>query len=464
PYNPNDQTTWPTQYQNTLPTYGDIPVKHFSAYVQDDWEATSTLTFNLGLRYDVQTGVFLEDVPGLLQKIQDKLGRDGSFPIEIPTALTNGYAGRGDRNNFGPRVGFAWDPKGNGVTNVHAAYGMFYDNIRTLLQGGELTWPQQKPITIPRPSYPDPFQGRSRDQFLSAAPPNIIVNSSDFVNPYAHQANVGISRQLTRNIGLTADGTFVWRYSDRLDVDPNLPDQVSRVKPFPQFGRVTFLESSADNTYKALLLKLEKRMSNSYQYLVSYTLSQSEDDALTNTAPDAYGYLKVKRPATADRRHRLVVSGIVALPGQVQVSAIGDFRSSLPFFPSTSVDLDTDGYIGDLPPGVAVGSGCRGLNLDAVNAYRTSRNLTTVSEVSCPGFANVDLRVSKFFSFAGQHRVEFIAQLFNIFDRANFQMNNVNIGAGNDPQGRPLFGQPGQLLPNINAPSRQVELAVRYTF
>ncbi len=463
PYNAADPTTWPTQYTNTLPTYGDIPVKHFSAYLQDDWEVASTVTFNLGLRYDLQTGVFLEDVSGLMQKIQDKLGRDGTFPITIPSELTNGYKGRGDRNNFGPRVGFAWDPKGNGITNVHAAYGMFYDNIRTLLQGGELTWPQQKFIVIRNPAFPDPLGGKSRDQFLSTAPPNITVNSSDFVNPYAHQANVGISRQLTRNLGITADGTFVWRYSDRDIVDPNLPDQATRAKPYPQLGRVSFVQSTADNTYKALLVKLEKRMSDHYQYLVSYTLSQSKDDAFTNAAPDNYGYAKVRRPASADRRHRLVVSGIVALPGQIQVSAIGDFRSSLPFFPSSSVDLDGDGYIGDLPSGVELGSGCRGLNLDAVNAYRTSRKLTPVSEVSCPGFANVDVRFSKFFTFAG-HRVEFIAQLFNIMNRANYSIANGNVGAGNDRSGRPLFGQSTSLLPNINAPSRQVEFAVRYQF
>ena len=465
PYNPSDPSTWPTLYTNSLPTYGDIPVNHFSTYIQDDWEVTHNLTFNLGLRYDLQTGVFIEDVEGLLQKIQDKLGRDGSFPIPIPSSLTNDYKGRGDHNNFGPRVGFAWDPRGNGVMNVHAAYGMFYDNIRTLLQGGELTWPQAKTINIPRPAYPDPFQGRSRDQFLSTAPPAITVNSSDFVNPYAHQANVGVSRQLTRNIGVTADGTFVWRYSDRNNpVDPNLPDQVTRVKPYPQFGRVNFVASTADNTYKALLVKLEKRMSDNYQYLVSYTLSQSDDTDFTETAPDAYGFVKVTRPAAGDRRHRLVVSGIVALPGQMQVSAIADFRSSLRFNPSTSVDLDGDGYLGDLPPGVAVGSGCRGLNLDAVNTFRASRNLSPVSSVSCPGFANVDLRFSKFFSFAGQHRVEFIAQLFNIFDRANFNVANGNVLSGNDAAGRPVFGQSTSLLPNINAPSRQVEFAVRYQF
>lgn len=464
PYNAADPTTWPTQYTNNLPTYGNIPAKHFSAYLQDDWRLARNLTFNLGLRYDVQTGVFIEDITGLMGKIEDKLGRDGTFPIPIPSSLTNDYEGRGDRNNWGPRVGFAWDPRGDGVTNVHAAYGMFYDNVRTLLQGGELTWPQQKGIVISKPAWPDPYQGQSRDQFLSAAPPNINVNDSNMVNAYAHQANVGVSRRIARDMALTVDGTFVWRYSDINTVDRNLPDQTTRVKPYPQFGRVSFQESTADNTYRALLVKFEKRMSHNYQYLVSYTLSAADDNFYTSIAPGAYGFTKVKRPAPADRRQRVVVSGIVALPGQMQLSAIGDFRSALPFGPSSSVDLNADGYTGDLPTGVVVGSGCRGLDITAVNTFRTGRNLTPVTTASCPGFANMDLRFSKFFTFARSHRLEFIAQLFNIFNRANFNIPNTNVGSGNDTKGQPLFGQSTSLLANINAPSRQLEVAVRYQF
>ncbi len=464
PYNANDPSTWPTQYTNSLPTYGDIPAKHFSAYFQDDWEVAHSLTINAGLRYDVQKGVFLEDVPGLLQKIQDKLGRDGSFPVPIPSALTNDYKGRGDRNNFGPRVGFAWDPRGDGVTNVHAGYGLFYDNVRTLLQGGELTWPQSKTIVINKPAFPDPYQGRSRDEFLSTAPPNITVNRSDMVNAYAHQASAGVSREVSRNIAVTVDGTFVWRYADRDTVDPNVPDQATRLKLYPQFGRITLVQSTADNTYQALLVKFERRMSGRYQYLVWYTLSKAEDVSYLSNVPGTYGFVKFKRPSTADRRHRLVVSGILALPGQVQVSAIGDFRSSLPFSPTSSLDLNGDGYTGDLPAGVIPGSGCRSLDIGAVNTFRTGRGLTPADSVTCPGFADVDLRFSKFFTFAGTHRVEFIAQLFNVFNRANEGTPSNNVGAGNDPSGRPLFGQSTALLANINAPSRQLEVALRYRF
>jgi hypothetical protein len=85
--------------------------------------------------------------------------------------------------------------------------------------------------------------------------------------------------------------------------------------------------------------------------------------------------------------------------------------------------------------------------------------------VTCAGFSNLDLRFSKFFTLGGSHRVEVIAQLFNVFDHANLGTPSNNLGAGNDPTtGRPLFGTATTLLPNINAPSRQVELAVRYQF
>jgi hypothetical protein len=206
-------------------------------------------------------------------------------------------------------------------------------------------------------------------------------------------------------------------------------------------------------------------MSHHYQFLTSYTLASAKDQNFLNILGDTYGYTKLDRYGVADRRHRLVVSGVVQLPAQSQISVIGDFRSSLPFAPSSALgDLNNDGYTGDLPPGVTPNSGCRSLNLDAVNTVRAGRGLTPATQVDCPGFANVDLRFSKFFTIAKTQQVEFIAQLFNMFDRANFATPNGSLTAGNDLNGRPLFGQSQSLLANINAPSRQAEFAVRWKF
>ena len=463
PYDAADPSTWPTQYTNSLPTYANIPTKTVAAYLQDDLRLRDGLTLNLGLRYDVQYRSFNEDIASLLGKIQDKLGRSGTFPVD-PSVIPQPRSTRGDRNNFGPRIGLAWDPGDNGMTNIHAAYGTFYDNMRTLQNFGELTWPQAQTIIIRNPDFNDPLAGQSRDAYLSTAPPNISVMSNATVNAYAHQFNVGLNRTLTSEIAATIDFSLVNRYSDRDTVDVNLPDPVTKVKPYPQFGRVSFWQPTADNTYRALLLKVEKRMSHHYQFLVSYTIAQAKDTSLTNSAADQYGYYPVERYGTADRRHRVVLSGVVQLPGAAQVSAIADFRSSLPFSPSSGLDLNGDGYTGDLPAGVMLGSGCRSLDLAAINTFRASRGLTEVSTVDCPGFANVDLRFSKFFRIGRTQQVEFIAQLFNIFDRANFATPSTSITSGNDANGRPLFGQSTSLLANINAPSRQAEFAFRYRF
>ena len=463
PYNAADPTTYPTQYSNSLPTYANIPTRTFAAYLQDDWQVRSGLTLNLGLRYDLQKGSFNEDVPQLLSDIQAKLGRDGAFPLDV-SVVTQPKTGRGDFNNFGPRVGLAWDPANNGATNIHVAWGMFYDNMRTLQNFNELTWPQAKQIIISRPTFPDPYGGRSRESFLSTAAPNITVESNNTVNPYAHQFNVGVSRTVTRDIAVTADVSITNRYSDRDVVDPNLPDPATKLKRYPQFARVNFWTSTANNSYRALLLKVDKRMTNRYSFLASYTLAAAKDTAATNLLADRYGFYSIERYGAADRRQRLVTSGILQLPAGVQLSAIADFRSSLRFNPTTSLDLNGDGYTGDLPAGVLPGSGCRDMSLDAVNTFRRARGLTEVTTVDCPGFANVDLRLSKSFRVGGA-RAELIAQLFNIFNRDNFNSPNANIGAGNDTTtGRPLFGTSTSLLPNINAPARQAEFAVRLQF
>ena len=249
--------------------------------------------------------------------------------------------------------------------------------------------------------------------------------SNALVNAYAHQYNIGMSRTLFGEIAMTADYSAVNRYSDRDTVDINLPDQTTRVKPYPQFGRLSWWQSTADNDYRALLLKVEKRMSHHYQFLTSYTLSRARDNGYSNAKGDVYGYSKFVRSGTADRRHRLVMSGIVQLPGLSQISAIADFRSSLPFSPSSSLgDLNLDGYTGDLPAGVLPASGCRSLNLDAINAVRTSRGLTAVTQVDCPGYANIDVRFSKYFALPKGHQIEFVAQLFNMLNRANWGTAN----------------------------------------
>lgn len=457
PYNPNDRSTWPTQYTNSLPRFSRMPVHFMSAYVQDDWSPASRLTFNLGLRYDRQIGSYGDYLEGNLARIAEALGPEfGRFPIAVPFIDTSV---RGDKNNFGPRVGGAWDLTGRGDTSLHAAYGLFYENFRTLQIEGELTWPQAQQIIVRNPIFPDPLQGVSRSQFTSTAPPNISVMSNRLVSPYAHHYSVGLTHELMVNMGLSVDAMWVQRYSDLNTIDQNLPDPVTRQRPYPQFGRVSTTTAVSNNTYKALYVKVDKRMSDRYQFLVSYTLAKADDSPMTNSQADRYGYFRVTSPSPADRRHRIVGSGILELPYLMQVSAIVDYRSSLPFDPTTNLDLNNDGYTGDRPAGVLPGSGCRALNFDAINAFRTGRGLATVSaaNVQCPSYLNFDVRFNKSFSIRAQ-RVELIAQVLNVFNREQLDKARGSLQSA-------AFGRSPGLIPFIvNAPSRQLEFALRYQF
>ena len=457
PYNPNDRTTWPTQYTDSLPNYSNQPSSYFGVYGQDDWTPTSRLVLNLGFRWEVQPGGFNEDIPKLMQLIQDKLGPGFGYPLAIPF---QNASQRGDWHNFGPRVGLAWDPNGNGRTNVHAGWGLYYDNMRILNNAGELTWPQSQTIVIKNPSYPDPFQGLTRSQFVSTAPPNITVLANDVVSPRAHQFNAGLTQNLFRDIAVSADVTAVNRYGDLDTVDQNLPDPVTHLRPFPQFGRVSTMQSSSNNTYRALLTKVEKRLNDHYQFMVSYTLSKAEDSFITNLVGSTYGFQRVTAPSPADRRHRIVASGIVIFPHELTLSAVADYRSSLPFNPLTSSDLNGDGYTGDLPPGVTWNNGCRGLDVGAINTFREAHGLSDVSSsaIACPTWANMDLRLTKVVGLSGSRKLNVIVQLLNVFDRAQFDIATSN------PSSK-IFGQSTQLVPFlVNAPSRLAEIALRYEF
>jgi hypothetical protein len=461
PYNPNDKTTWPTQYTETRPRYADVPTKHVAFYLQDDWEAARGLTFNLGIRYDRQIGSFNENLAHL-QDLVAKVIPGAAYPggTDWYNTFYKDSQKRGDRNNFGPRVGFAWDPTARGNLNVHGAYGLFYDNIRTLMNMDEIWWPQTQQIVINNPTFGNPYGGSARSSYLLT--PNIWVMDSGFKNAYAHQVNGGFTYLLTREMAVSTDLLLTYRYGDLVDPtrpDINLPDPVTRVKPYPQFARISMLQSAQDNQYKAFLVKLEKRLSKHYQYMLSYTLSKATDSMPRNTQGDYYGFQTVDSVSAADRRHRMVVSGILQLPLEMQVSAIADFRSALPFNPGSSLDINRDGYTGDNPAGVGFRTGCRSLGMDAINTFRASRGLSSVSagDIACPSFSNVDVRFSKFLNFSQIGRIELIAQLFNVFNRANFATPSSNPGAT-------TFGKVNSILANINAPSRQAEFAIRVQF
>lgn len=423
----------------TPPFYVPIPTDAFAVFVQDDWRASDKLTVNLGLRYDRQFGSFNENI------------NVDRFPIPIPFIDTST---RGDANNLGPRLGFAYDVEGRGLTVARGGYGRYYDNVRTLQNQYEWLNMQRYSIRISNPTYPDPFGGRDPLDFVTTAPPDIQVLSNTFQSPHSDVFNVGVTRQISNDLAAHFDGVYTRVQGDRKTRNINGADPVTRLRPHPEFNRVDLEESVSDAKYRGLYVRIEKRYSRRHQYLLSYSLVKSDDNSPAGRWVDYPNTAGDWGPSNAERRHSLTLSGSVLLPFDITVGSVWSLRTSLPFNVTAGRDINGDGFVSDFVPGTSRNQGHRGLDLDLVNAWRATSNLVPVSADSLMStkFTSLDLRASKTFSLGGSRSIETVAQLFNVLNATNFSGLQTNALAT-------TFGQASRA-----AAGRQAELALRFTW
>jgi len=178
--------------------------KTFGFYAQDDYRATSRLTLNLGLRYEFQT------VPHELYRrssiIPDLLG--GS-----PTYKTGGIFNHNwTLRNWSPRVGFAWDVRGNGRTSVRGGFGIYWDiaNIGSLLTqaaNGVPPFSAQTQVAQSAKDFALPFvdvngNPNAADFGLSQFGKALQMNDPNLQNPHVLQYNLTVEQQLPGGIGL----------------------------------------------------------------------------------------------------------------------------------------------------------------------------------------------------------------------------------------------------------------------
>jgi hypothetical protein len=426
--------------------------QHLALFVQDTWKPASTVTVDLGLRYDRQFGSFNENIT-----LDPRV-------VAAVTALgsTANNASRGDKDNFGPRVGVTWDLRGQGNSVVRAGFGIYYDNIRTLNNMiGEQRNFSQFTISINNPPYPDPYLGKDPLTFASTAPPNLNVLADNFRNPMAENYSVGVTQKITSDLSIHVDGVNVRSQGDRIKYDLNLPNPVTGIRPLPQYGFIDQDRSLLDSNYKAMFVRLDKRLSHRYTYLVSYTLAKADD--VGGRSSNSGGFFHVTDqsnpsldagPSDTDRRHSLVASGTAVLPWDMTLGAVWTYRSALPFSALSAI-FSADGqrqYV----PGTSRNQGNRDLNLDAVNAYRALNGLGPVpaSQIQNDRFNSIDVRFAKAIRLAGQTRLELIAQVFNVLGT-----DNLNAPFSGGPVTNALSSSFGQIQTAKNR--QQAELAVR---
>lgn len=411
-FDPNNQAsidnlTGATTFSASLPPINTKhPTQYTVGFVQDAWKIRSNMTLSLGLRYERLYGAANEDLDPSI------------FPVEIPYI---DVSKRGDTNNWGPRVGIAWDVFDNGETVARAGYGLYYGHVRILGNLNEFRNYQRYSVNITNPSYPDPYGGRDPEDFIVSAPANITVVANDYVQPYSNQYSAGVSHHLYRDLALHVDGVYTRTNHDRKILDINPRDPVTRLRPDPTFGRVDRNQSTGELAYKALYLKLEKRYSRRTQALVSYSYTRSDDNSLLGRYLDPFDLSLDWGPSSGERRHALVASGSVLLPGDVTLGLIWSYRTQLPWSATAGRDLNGDGFGSDLVPGTTRNAGARTLDLSTVNAYREQNGLAPVSEsqLDSSRINMVDMRISKDFVIRGDVKVQALAQVFNLFNTTN---------------------------------------------
>ncbi len=365
--------------------YRGLRGQAFNLYGQDTWKLTSRLTFNYGLRYEVpspyteihnyqnlwvpgrQSTVFPSAPEGLLYP-----GDSGVPRGLIPT----------DRAGFAPRVGLAWDVRGDGKWLVTSAYGIFYDPYYTG-EGGPLQDPISAPpyLATPQislPNFADPFNGQNPFNGDFAQPMTLLVLNPHLRLPYAQDWNLNVERALGNNWLLEVGyvGTKGTKLPRFIEANPavyipgeSTQDNADQRRLFSgctvtgtapcTYSSVGEIAGISDSSYNALQVSLKKRFADGFSMLASYTLSKTLDDVssfnITGSASQsvagendlAQNPFNVKSEwgrSMFDARHRLVVSYQWDLPwfkhpdnwyghilGNWQVNGITTLMSNTPF-------------------------------------------------------------------------------------------------------------------------------------
>ena len=466
-----DQPFNPPNLSSFVPTPGSVtqftaallnvglyaPNVLWDTYVEDEWKPVAGLTLNLGLRYEYQDKVFDQG-----RDLNDK----SIFPTTgTPTSLAPlvDFSHRGDRNNVGPRFGLAWDVRNDGKTVARAGYGLYYNVMNTQSELSEIQNYRQLTAVIPNPTYPDPYGGRDAISFVSAGVQNIAVQANNLENLQSAAYTGGVSQSLTAALAIHVDGVYnkMTKVPMAIDINPR-SGGTTGVRPLAQFGRVLQTQSIGNADYKALLVRLEKRLEHNYMYTVSYTLASTSGNvsssSFLSTVTDSAHLAYDIGPNNSDRRHALVASGSVVLPSDVVLGAVFTARSTMPFSALAGVDLNGDANITDYVPGITRNVFNRGKDADMmalVNAYRATTGLAPlpVSQINTNEFYGLDIRASKSVRISADRKVELIGQVFNLLNRTNL------LAAWQTNARSSTFGT------SVSAANmRQAEVAVRFSF
>jgi hypothetical protein len=420
PFDPDDPTTYPSQYtQSIADPWVDLDEEIYAFFLQDSWRVGNNVTLNFGVRYDRETA----------------FSRINGVPD--------------DTNNFAPRVGFVWDPFGTGRTAIRGGAGLYVDQMFLNPPLNVVLAQRANDITIIDPGYPDP---RTRGTVQSSTP-SIAVASTSMRTPETRSVSLGVKRELIAGLAVSADGVYSRGYNQFNNRDLNPRDPATGSRPDPRYLRITQYETEGSSWYKALLMSIERRGGRGPAFGVSYTLADSVRDVegFLFLAQDQLNPAAEKARASNNRRHQLVTHVRWTLPGGIQVAGLFSARSGQPFNVTTGRDSNADTETNDRPDLAVPDGDPRDRATYFADFTNRVGNLPRNFATGDP-FFTLDARVSKFQQLQGV-RVEAFIEAFNVTNRVNFGTPVGNLRSAS-------FGR----ATGIQGAMRQVELGLRVDF
>ena len=469
---------------------GDVnrrwPFAIYGAYVQDDYQVNSRVTANVGLRLEGST-----------------MPRDsGNRDINMPDLLGAPVVGDLYQNpgpSLSPRLGLVWDVLGDGRTSVRGGYGLYYNtnNHQNLIV--TVTNPPATPrVVIMNPTFPvPPFE---RLTGISVRP---IQNDIDL--PRTHMWNISAQQEFlgdwVATVGFAgARGKHLWRNSDVNVPSPAvLADGTLFYAPVAQLPRpnrnysaIELKSSDGNSWYKALIVEVKKRWSNGLQVQSSYTWSKSEDttqnstffsDSTTATTSAMPEFIPDYNKGLSDfhAAHNWITNLVWEPFRGWRLSGIARFRSGSPLTPFVQTNRSRSQWSPSLGPGTGPDRPSYAPGYNASNAVTGDPNrwfdpaafvLQPIgtfgnvgrNELIGPDLRTVDLALSKFFGLSRlstRGSVELRAEVFNLFNRANFGPPSLIAFSGTEGEG--VLSSFGAIRSTITS-ARQMQLGVRISF
>lgn len=426
-----------------------------AAFAQDSWQATPSLLFDFGLRYDLDTFMLPSS-------------------SVVKSTIPNGGAGR-DEDNLAPRLGFTYTAGKNREWVVRGGAGVFYNKtilafpaVAAITSGTKIgfAFPQGYTLELTEDFIAENGIDIVRD--LLEFPDNLTLRFSTGTRLDSTQANLfnlGFDRAFGAHGALSANVTRSLTYHVPLMKDLN-PVTGTDVEGRPihendtvNVGSIAAVVTEGRSWYTGFDLGW-KWQSGFGWYSLSYTLSKAEDmgpDPLKGgiyLPPDSDHLSSERGPSDNDRRHRFVAAGDIGLGiWGLRASGVYQYATRLPFNVTTGADDNVDGITSDRPEGVGRNTGVD-TPLQPVNDYRAAHGLAPVSSLSAPSLSQLDLRIYKPFPIkSGKGHGTAFVQIFNVFNRYN----------GGLVEGRALAGNFGAVI-SYAGPPRAFEMGFKMGF